>query len=128
MTLRQKPASVCLQQRNEPADADEGLVLLAFLWRELAFGAFVRQGLDACLQLGVRAEAQRGFGTWPIERGVGFYPDRSRRGPAASDLRAHPAFGLHQRLTKPVQLGLNLGGIQHGAFHFLAHQLRVPLA
>ena len=47
MTLRQKPVSVCLQQGNELADTQEGFVFLAFRRRELAFGAFFDQGLDA---------------------------------------------------------------------------------
>jgi hypothetical protein len=38
-----------------------------FLRCELAFGAFVGQGLDADLQLGVRPEAQQGFSAGPIQ-------------------------------------------------------------
>ena len=53
MTFSQEPTSFRLQNSDEIPNTDQCLILVAFLWCEPSFGAFVGQFLDPTLHLHV---------------------------------------------------------------------------
>ena len=53
MTFSQEPTSFGLQNGDEIPNTDQCLILVAFLWCEPSFGAFVGQFLDPTLHLHV---------------------------------------------------------------------------
>jgi hypothetical protein len=53
MTFSQEPTSFGLQNGEEIPNTDQRLILVALIWREPSFGAFVGQVLDPTLHLHV---------------------------------------------------------------------------
>ena len=67
MTFSQKSASFRLQYGDEIPDTDQCIILVAFLWREPSFGAFVGQFFDPPLHLPVGTQSEQRLGAPPVK-------------------------------------------------------------
>jgi hypothetical protein len=82
MTFSQEPTSFRLQNGDEIPDTDHCLILVALLWGEPSFGAFVGQFLDPPLHLRVGTQAEQRLGALAVKA----LPD-SRKHALQSSLR-----------------------------------------
>ena len=82
MTFSQESTSFGLQNGDEIPDTDHCLILVALLWGEPSFGAFVGQFLDPPLHLRVGTQAEQRLGALAVKA----FPD-SRKHPLQSSLR-----------------------------------------
>ena len=67
MTFSQEPTSFRLQNGDEIPNTDQCLILVAFLWCEPSFGAFVGQFLDPTLHLHVGTKAEQRLGALAVK-------------------------------------------------------------
>jgi hypothetical protein len=67
VTLSQKPTGSRLQDGDEIPDADQRLILLAFLRGQSSLGRFVSQVLDPTLHLLVGTKAEQRLGALSIK-------------------------------------------------------------
>jgi hypothetical protein len=67
VTINQEAASYALQNGDKIADRHHGVIFLALLFGESAFGAFVSQFFDSRLHLRIGAQPEQGLSAFPVK-------------------------------------------------------------